>query len=155
MKRTLSDWASIAEILGAVAIIISLIFVGLEIRNNTAAVKAATFQNHMSNEVNILHGIGSNPDLARIYIQYLNNRESLSDWEQKQGYYLRLATYRLWEDVYLQRLSGTLSDEGWDAFKELLKKHAKLDMALEYVNEGVIQGAFAEYIRSMHARKTN
>lgn len=37
MIRKLSDWASVAEIVGAAAIVVSLVFVGLEIRNGTDA----------------------------------------------------------------------------------------------------------------------
>ena len=51
MNPKLSDWASIAEIIGAVAIVISLVFVGLEIRNgaqqteqNTDAIRASAIQ---------------------------------------------------------------------------------------------------------------
>ena len=34
-KLTLSQWTSIAEIIGMLAVVVSLIFVGLEIRQNT------------------------------------------------------------------------------------------------------------------------
>ena len=33
----LSDWASVAEIIAAVAVAVSLIFVGLELKRNTTA----------------------------------------------------------------------------------------------------------------------
>ncbi len=44
MNQKLSDWASIAEILGAVAIVISLIFVGLQISEGNRETRAATTQ---------------------------------------------------------------------------------------------------------------
>ena len=40
----MSDLANLAEIVGAVAIVISLIYVGQELRANTAAVQAASLQ---------------------------------------------------------------------------------------------------------------
>lgn len=43
-KLTLSQWTSIAEILGMFAVVISLIFVGMEIRQNTNQVKAASLE---------------------------------------------------------------------------------------------------------------
>lgn len=39
-KLTLGQWTSIAEIMGMVAVVISLVFVGLEIRQNTNQAKA-------------------------------------------------------------------------------------------------------------------
>jgi hypothetical protein len=44
LNQKLSDWASIAEILGAVAIVISLIFVGLQISEGNSETRAATTQ---------------------------------------------------------------------------------------------------------------
>jgi hypothetical protein len=41
-KLTLSSWASIAEIVSAIAVVLSLIYVGTELRGNTRAVEAAT-----------------------------------------------------------------------------------------------------------------
>ena len=38
----LQKWALIAEVIGAVAVVISLIFVGIELRSNTEATRAAT-----------------------------------------------------------------------------------------------------------------
>jgi hypothetical protein len=44
MKIKLAEWASIAEIIGSVAIVISLIFVGFQISDGNRATRAATTQ---------------------------------------------------------------------------------------------------------------
>jgi len=41
-KYGLSDWANVAEIAAATGVVISLIYVGLELRSNTEATQAAT-----------------------------------------------------------------------------------------------------------------
>ena len=41
---TIQDWGAVGEIIGGIAIIISLIYVGLQIRQNTKATKVATSQ---------------------------------------------------------------------------------------------------------------
>jgi hypothetical protein len=43
-KRTLSEWASIAEIISAVAVVASLLYVGFEINRNTTVSLAANRQ---------------------------------------------------------------------------------------------------------------
>ena len=40
----LSEWANVAEIGTAFAVVVSIVYVGLEIRQNTAAVRASTHQ---------------------------------------------------------------------------------------------------------------
>ena len=42
MKRSLQDWANLAGIIGNVAIILSLVFVGLQIRQNTFQLEQST-----------------------------------------------------------------------------------------------------------------
>jgi len=44
MKMRLSDWASIAEIIAAIGVILSLIFVGLQINEGNEETRAATIQ---------------------------------------------------------------------------------------------------------------
>jgi len=41
---TLSDWANIGQVIAAVAVVVSLIFVGLQVRQNTKSSQAATLQ---------------------------------------------------------------------------------------------------------------
>ena len=41
-KWTLNEWASLAEIISAAAVVLSLVYVGAELRGNTKAVEAAT-----------------------------------------------------------------------------------------------------------------
>lgn len=43
MNQKLSNWASIAEILSGIAVVISLILLLFEVQGNSEAVRAATF----------------------------------------------------------------------------------------------------------------
>ena len=51
MKLKLSDWASIAEILGAIAIVVSLLFVGFQISDSNRETRAATVQAALDSEM--------------------------------------------------------------------------------------------------------
>lgn len=44
MKKTLSDWSSIAEIAAAFGVILSLVFVGLQIKEGNEETRASTMQ---------------------------------------------------------------------------------------------------------------
>ena len=52
-RRTIQDWASIAEITGAVAVVFSLMYVGFEIRQSTKATEAQTRQTDARRRVNL------------------------------------------------------------------------------------------------------
>ena len=51
MNRKLSDWASIAEIIAAIGVIFSLIFVGLQINEGNVETRAATIQATLNSEM--------------------------------------------------------------------------------------------------------
>ena len=53
-KLGLSDWAKVAEIAAAAGVIISLVFVGFELRSSTAATEAATRQAVIQNDMQYL-----------------------------------------------------------------------------------------------------
>ena len=63
MNQKLSDWASIAEILSAVAIVISLIFVGLQISDGNRETRAATTQAAMDAEMTFQSELVRNADV--------------------------------------------------------------------------------------------
>ena len=69
----LQNWALIAEIVGGIAVIMSLIFVGFEVRQtadetalNTQSIRAGAYQNLIQqiSEVNVL--LIENPELSRV-----------------------------------------------------------------------------------------
>ena len=51
MKKTLSDWASIAEILGAAAVVVSLLFVGFQINEGNRETRATRIQAAIDSEM--------------------------------------------------------------------------------------------------------
>lgn len=51
MKIKLTEWASMAEIIGALAIVISLVFVGLQINDSNREARAATTQSVLDAEI--------------------------------------------------------------------------------------------------------
>jgi hypothetical protein len=111
----LEKYALIAEIISATAVTISLVFVGLQIRDNTISNEAATFQATVGHDIAILTSAGSSPDTARIFYAYRDNPDNLDGNEFLQGQALFTALARHVENLYLQHEAGMLSDAGWVA----------------------------------------
>jgi hypothetical protein len=87
MDLQISDWANIAEIVGALAVTISLVFVGLQVRANTVATQSATYQDAVGHEISILLAISATPETAVKQNIYLNDPGALDkrDFEQVRG----------------------------------------------------------------------
>ena len=152
MNQKLSDWASVAEILGAAAIVVSLVFVGVQIRGNVQATQAATFQQHMTNEVNFLEYITSDLEVQRVYDLIFNDPDALPTLDrdtQVRAYFIFIADMRLWENLYIQRDSGTLSDSAWETREPIIRSRAMHPFLDNLDQGGLLSGVFAEYLMSI------
>jgi len=152
MGLGLSEWSAFAEILGAIAIVISLVFVGFQVRANTRATQAAVYQEHMGYEIDFVTRVGSDPKLANLWERTQRDFPSLEGDEKIQGTYLFIGAMRLWEGYYMQWRAGTLSDAGWRAREPLVRSFALLPMpAFGGASRGdeVFTGPFMDYIRKI------
>ena len=107
------------ELIGLFGVISSLVFVGVEIRQNTAAVKGATHQT-VAEQINELTlTIASDERLAKIVSSMYNDnkqRADMSSEDQLSLDFLLLTGYRRVENIYLQYKNGLLTE---DAFSRI------------------------------------
>ena len=111
----------IIEILGLVAIIGSLIFVGIEIRQNSLAVRGATHQSISEQVTKLYMHIATNERLSKLVSQMLPNdtsndnlRDKLNAADQLSLDFTVLTGLRRIENIYLQESDGILSDKAFE-----------------------------------------
>lgn len=75
---TIENISNIAQALAAVATVVSLLFVGVQIRQNTRATRAAAHHNvsNSLNELNLM--FAAKADITKIWIVGMNDRKALS-----------------------------------------------------------------------------
>jgi hypothetical protein len=78
----LTDLANIGQVIGALAVVVSLIYVALQIRQNTNAVRSATAQTVHEHFANWYHLLASDPELSQIAANGLRDYSSLSEAER-------------------------------------------------------------------------
>jgi len=132
---TLEQVYYIGEIFGLAAVIGSLIFVGLQVRQNAQAVR-----------VNMAHGIStewltmqldtaSDTELAGIVFKANQNLEDVSG-DEKMRYYLWMNCFFLaLSDAYYQYRQGTFSADAWFGFKAHFTNLANMPGIRAYWNE--------------------
>ena len=111
----------IGELCAAVAVVVSLIFVGYEVRQNSVRQMQATTQTVVSSYSAQLNMISTDPELACFYSKATWD---LSDLDGVRGFRFSawmLATNRIIEDVYFQQLQGSVEPEIWAAIERSLR----------------------------------
>jgi len=121
MKEILEEYALIAEIISAVAIIISLVFVGIQIRANTKATQATTFHQIAALDIEILLSLGSSQESARIISIFRENPDSLSTDEYNYAFHMFAAEVRHVENLFLQNENKMLTKKDWNSRKALVE----------------------------------
>lgn len=155
MNLEISDWASIAEIIGTVAVIVSLVFVGLQIRANAVATQSATYQDSVGHEIDILLAIAATPESATNHTKFLMDPSALDEGAHEQAQWTFMATMRLWENMYHQWQAGTLSHGGWAAREPLVRELLRSPPADDALQYALFSGQFMEYVREVRSETTS
>jgi hypothetical protein len=105
---------NLTEVLGLVAVAVSLVFVGLEVRQNTIASRAAAYQEHGSHLSDQWLALAQDPVLTRLYLANKDNWDELTEIEKAQLAYVWIASFRSYETILLQVEEGLLDQDAMD-----------------------------------------
>lgn len=129
MKLTLGNLAHLAEIIGAVAIVISLVYVGQELNANTAAVQAASLQSVTNASSVSMLAVVENEDFARIRIQAMRDPSQLSETEQLRWFLYQRQMWLHFQNVWQQWELGTLDNGIWEGYERVICRDLLSDEA--------------------------
>jgi hypothetical protein len=100
------------ELISTLAVVASLVFVGLEIRQNTAAQRSQTRQAISDAAYDSFTRLAESPDLAAAFNSVFGaDTTSLSATDSSRAEYLMLGALRRMENVYLQHREGVFDDD--------------------------------------------
>jgi hypothetical protein len=131
-KLRLSDWASIAEIGGTLAVVISLLFVAYSLERNTTAVSGQTADEMYDAVRQVELTLFSNPELMMVTMRGKADFDGLSDVEKEQYKQWVIIYLDLWERMYAREVDGLIQREtvlGWhEYFTEWSKRYITPDI---------------------------
>jgi hypothetical protein len=112
---------AIGEIVGAIAVVVTLGYLAVQIRQNTRTVRAST--NHaltvQRNEANYRFGL--DPSAAALLLRGARDRDQLDFEERYRHRLLMRAVIGTFEDVYVQFCEGLCDEETWENTKVVLR----------------------------------
>jgi len=116
-KLKLSDWSNVAEIIAAVAVVLSLVYVGLQINQNTAAVQASTHLSLIAYGRDQAEILVTNPDLAALVAKANAAPSTLTKLEKDRFFEFTTWTMSVWEAAFLFWKDGLMNDNLWTAYE--------------------------------------
>jgi len=104
---------AVGEVLGALAVVISLGYVAIQIRQNTETARSASAQNLVTVATNANFLLASDSELSEILQNGQYDRDSLNEYEQFRFNTFLIGAYMQYDFAYLQFLGGQLEPETW------------------------------------------
>ncbi len=105
---------AVGEIIGALAVVISLLYLAAQIRTQVAQAKLAAFH-EMSRQFRETTVLFSSPDISDIFIRANKDFDSISDAETVRLIVITTNLFRAWEEAFLETRNGHLEVNVWEA----------------------------------------
>jgi len=94
--------AAVGEIVGAIAVIVTVAYLALQIRQNTAALRSTATQGASDQIAGLYHTMCTDPDLAMIVVRGTNTPDELSESEMARYFSVLMMAMFNMQNWYLQ-----------------------------------------------------
>jgi len=119
---SLSDLAALGSFISGVAVVVTLVFLLLQMRQNTQAVRAAASQAHAANFQQLLNPMIEDGNVARLFRIGMGGVETLTDDERTRFLLVCSGIFRFYEAARLQWRHGQLDDGHWCSVDNQLRE---------------------------------
>jgi hypothetical protein len=108
---TIQDLGSLGEFVAAIATVATLAYLAIQVRQNTRALRSATFESISEQMAQNVQPLLNNGDLAELVLKGYADPDAMDPAEQIRFHALMLASIRRMESVYIQEQIGSLEPE--------------------------------------------
>jgi hypothetical protein len=155
MRLKLSEWASVAEIIGAAAVIISLVYVGYQVNDNTSAIRSAAANDASVAMQSWYLEMGSNGEASDLWFNAMTSPEPLPTHDEFQFMMMMHAVLLGMQNSYLLAQEGTIDTEFREGITTAIVAVKDLPGMMRYWRQrrDFFHSGFAEYIDGLLTRE--
>ena len=157
MRSRLSDIAHLAEIVGALAVVVSLVYVGIQVNDSVGASRSASV-----NDANVAlqswyQELGTNQQASALFYRGLMSGEALPATEEFQFLMTFHAVFLAFQNSYWLTEEGTLDPELLESLTAAILGVKDTPGMRRYWRQrkSYLNASFAEYVERLLDRETN
>jgi len=117
---TLDQFASIGEIISSVGVVISLIYLAIQIRSNTDAERSATYRSIVSDFGAMNNAMAATPELSYLFTEGMENYHQFEPRDKARISQSFFQCFHYFENMYYQHKKGYMDDDVWLGWKRLM-----------------------------------
>lgn len=128
------NWKDIAEIVGIAAIVASLIFVGMQMKQSQAIAISTAYQARVAAGMEMNAAMAANERVLTAFNKpQIEGLDSLSPEEVWAGQAMTRSLMQAYDNIHYQYESGFLHQESWDLARADMKYVLQLEFVRQYV----------------------
>jgi hypothetical protein len=147
-NKKLKKYALVSEIISAAAVIVSLVFVAFQVKDNTAAIRSSTYDGILSDHIEWRLTIATHPELGAAMLKLENPDTGMNDLDRKNAERAMEALWQIYERAYFARKYETLGDSEWARYEEPICRFASYIDDVEALLGRYLTTEFVGFVKS-------
>jgi len=151
----LQDLGNLGEFVGAIGVVVSLVYLARQMIHNTKAVRAASFNSMVQNSLSLLEHSFRDSEFADFLSRAQEDPSSLTQSERVRWDAYMTAVYRHFGNLVYAYRVGTLDKQLWDSYRRTLEDHLKTPSWSEWylANRRLFSVALDDLVREILAEQ--
>ena len=117
---TLEDLANLGELVGGIAVVLSLLYLAFQIRQNTRQIRGSMYDSIVSSLADFDRPIAEDAELARIFEEAVDDWQTTDAIERARVMHLLSTLFKQFENIHYQFRQGALEPELWAGWRRLM-----------------------------------
>jgi hypothetical protein len=113
---TLEHYAYLAEIIGVIAVVVTLIYLAVQVRQGAELLRSESRQAQVANDQNGVYRFVEHPELGRLFSQ----KATPSLEEKIKLQFWIIGQMRAREHEWLQHRSGAMDEDTWMSYRDVI-----------------------------------
>jgi hypothetical protein len=142
---------ALAETIGAAGVIVSLVYLTFQVRQNTRAIRAQTYDSFVSQFRNWNEPMRTDRRMAERFHELMEDVESLPPEDQRHAIHVLFDFARLAENLHYQYREGMLSEAVWRGWENLFRSYLSAPGFIWYLDRrpGFFAPEFNDWVRTL------
>ena len=124
-QATLQALGNLGEFVGALGVVISLVYLAQQMQQNTTSVRAASFNSMVQNSISLLEHSFRDSEFAAFLHRAEEDPDALTPAERVRWDSYMTAVYRHFGNLVYQHRVGALDRQMWEAYERTLEDHIR------------------------------
>jgi hypothetical protein len=141
---------AVGEIVGGIAVVVTLGYLAVQIRQNTRSTRASMFQSLVEQILNFNTTFTQDAELGQVYFAGLEDLDGLSEADRTRMAFALFSQFQIFQSMFYQHRLFTIEPDYWESWRELILMYYSLPGVQRWwqIRQNVFSKAFRDFLES-------